>query len=130
AFRLTPRNHEHSVPIGGNTISFTLVAGPPNVHDMERGRRAGNLRDYSDLVRLAQHFNCIHMLGNQVCAPVELPPNSRHLDTYLATRTLTDKSFHLSAIGAGRARDGISRMAIARGPTLEAMRDDPAVTTI
>ncbi len=40
------------------------------------------MRDYCDLVRLAQHFNCIHMLGNQVCAPVELPANiapSRHL---------------------------------------------------
>ena len=74
---------------------------------MERGRRAGNLADYRDLVRLAQHFNCIHMLGNQVCAPIELPANSRHLDTYLANLTLTDKSFHVSAIGRGRALDGI-----------------------
>ena len=64
-------------------------------------QRAGSLADYRDLVRLAQHFNCIHMLGNQVCAPVELPANSRHLDTYLANLTLTDKSFHVSAIGRG-----------------------------
>ena len=88
------------------------------------------LRDYRDLVRLAQHFNCIHMLGNQVCAPIELPANSRHLDTYLANLTLTDKSFHVSAIGGGRALDGIRMMAIARGVTLEQMRDDPGVTTI
>ena len=87
---------------------------------MERGRRAGNLRDYRDLVRLAQHFNCIHMLGNQVCAPVELPANSRHLDTYFANLTLTDKSFHVSAIGRGRALDGIDMMAISRGLTLDA----------
>ncbi|TIU43592.1 MAG: methyltransferase, partial [Mesorhizobium sp.] len=86
----------HAIHLGGNTINFTLVAGPPNVHDMERGRRAGNLRDYQDLVRLAQHFNCVHMLGNQVCAPIELPANSRHLDTYFANLTLTDKSFHVS----------------------------------
>jgi trimethylamine---corrinoid protein Co-methyltransferase len=130
AFALTPRNADHAVHLGGDAISFTLVAGPPNVHDMERGRRAGNLRDYSDLVRLAQHFNCIHMLGNQVCAPVELPANSRHLDTYLANLTLTDKSFHVSAIGRGRALDGIEMMAISRGLTAETMRDDPAVTTI
>ena len=51
------------------------------------------MRDYCDLIRLAQHFNCIHMLGNQVCAPVEMPANSRHLDTYFANLTLTDKSF-------------------------------------
>lgn len=130
AFTLTPRNRDRAVPVGGDAMAFTLVAGPPNVHDRERGRRAGNHRDYCDLVRLAQHFNCITMLGNQVCAPMELPAPSRHLDTYRANLTLTDKSFHVSAIGRGRALDGIAMMAIARGLTPEQMRDDPAVTTI
>ncbi len=130
AYTLTPRNPAHAVHLGGDTINFTLVAGPPNVHDMERGRRAGNLRDYQDLIRLAQHFNSIHMLGNQVCAPIELPANSRHLDTYFANLTLTDKSFHVSAIGKGRALDGISMMAISRGLTLEELAADPGVTTI
>ncbi|MET0596405.1 MAG: trimethylamine methyltransferase family protein [Mesorhizobium sp.] len=130
AYTLTPRNPQRTVHLGGDTINFTLVAGPPNVHDRERGRRAGNLADYRDLVRLAQHFNAIHMLGNQVCAPIELPANSRHLDTYLANLTLTDKSFHVSAIGRGRALDGIRMMAIARGMSLEEMAGDPGVTTI
>lgn len=130
SYALTPRNPARAVPLGGNAISFTLVAGPPNVHDMERGRRAGNMADYCDLIRLAQHFSCITMLGNQVCAPVELPANSRHLDTYLANLTLTDKAFHISAIGRGRALDGVAMAAIARGLTLDEMRDDPAVTTI
>jgi trimethylamine--corrinoid protein Co-methyltransferase len=129
-FTLTPRNPERAVQLGGNAINFTLVAGPPNVHDMERGRRSGNMPDYENLVRLAQHFNCITMLGNQVCAPVELPANSRHLDTYRANLVLTDKSFHVSAIGRGRALDGISLMAIAKGESLDAMRDDPSLTTI
>ncbi len=129
-FDLTPRNPERAVPLGGNAINFTLVAGPPNVHDMERGRRAGNMADYQDLIRLAQHFNCITMLGNQVCAPVELAANSRHLDTYRANLTLTDKSFHVSAIGRGRALDGISMMAIARGLSMDEMRDSPSLTTI
>jgi trimethylamine---corrinoid protein Co-methyltransferase len=130
AYTLTPRNPAHAVHLGGNTINFTLVAGPPNVHDFERGRRAGNYRDYCDLVRLAQHFNAVTMLGNQVCAPIELPANSRHLDTYFANLTLTDKAFHVSAIGRGRALDGVAMMAISRGLTLDQMRDDPAVTTI
>jgi trimethylamine---corrinoid protein Co-methyltransferase len=129
-YAITPRNPDHAVFIGGDTINFTLVAGPPNVHDLERGRRPGNYRDYCDLIRLAQHFNCIHMLGNQVCAPVEMPANSRHLDTYLANLTLTDKSFHVSAIGRGRALDGIRMSAIARGMTVDAMAGDPAVNTI
>ena len=65
-----------------------------------------------------------------MCAPVELPANSRHLDTYFTNLTLTDKSFHVSAIGRGRALDGIEMMAIARGLTLDQMRDDPGITTI
>lgn len=130
AYTLTPRNPDNTVHLGGDTLNFTLVAGPPNVHDMERGRRAGNHADYCDLVRLAQHFNAITMIGNQVCAPVELPANNRHLDTYLANLTLTDKSFHVSAIGRGRALDGIAMMAIARGMSMEALAEDPGVTTI
>jgi trimethylamine--corrinoid protein Co-methyltransferase len=86
-FTLTPRNPEHAVTLGGNHLVFGLVAGPPNVHDFARGRRAGNLRDYRDFIRLAQHFNAVHVIGNQVCAPIELPANTRHLDTYLANLT-------------------------------------------
>jgi len=130
SYALTPRNAANAVHLGGDTLNFTLVAGPPNVHDMERGRRAGNLADYSDFIRLAQHFNAITMIGNQVCAPVELASNNRHLDTYFANLTLSDKSFHVSAIGSGRALDGIEMMAIGRGLTLDQMAESPGVTTI
>ena len=84
SFTLTPRNPARRLTFGGNHVNFGLVAGPPNVHDRERGRRPGNFGDYCDFIRLAQYFNAIHLIGNQVCAPVELPANSRHLDTYLA----------------------------------------------
>ena len=70
-FALTPRNDAHRVTLGGNHLVFGLVAGPPNVHDCIRGRRAGNYRDYCEFVKLAQYFNAVHVLGNQVCAPVE-----------------------------------------------------------
>ena len=53
---LTPRNPENALTLGGDHINFTLVAGPPNVHDFERGRRAGNYDDYCDFTRLAQHY--------------------------------------------------------------------------
>ena len=127
---LTPRNEAKRITLGGNHINFGLVAGPPNVHDCERGRRAGNFADYCDFVRLAQYFNAIHLIGNQVCAPVELPANSRHLDTYRANLTYSDLVFHCSAIGAGRALDGIRMAAIARGISLEALARSPALLTI
>ena len=130
SFTLTPRNAGRGVNLGGNHINFGLVAGPPNVHDFERGRRAGNYRDYCDFIRLAHYFNTIHLIGNQVCAPVELPANSRHLDTYRANLLYTDKAFHCTAIGAGRALDGIRMMAISRGLDLEQIAASPGVITI
>ncbi len=129
-FVLTPRNPERAVTLGDNHINFGLVAGPPNVHDCVRGRRAGNYQDYCDFVRLAQFFNAIHLLGNQVCAPVELPAHSRHLDTYRANLLYSDRVFHCSAIGAGRALDAIRMVALARGLTLEALAASPSVITI
>lgn len=130
SFTLTPRNAAHRITLGDNHVNFGLVAGPPNVHDCERGRRAGNYRDYCDFIRLAQHFNAIHLIGNQVCAPVELPANSRHLDTYRANLIYSDRVYHCTAIGSGRALDGIRMMAVARGVSLEEMVHDPGVVTI
>ena len=130
SFVLTPRNAAKRILLGGNRINFGLVAGPPNVHDCERGRRAGNHRDYCDFIRLAQYFNAIHLIGNQVCAPIELPANSRHLDTYRANLKYSDQVFHCSAIGAGRALDGIRMMAISRGLGLDEFAASPGVITI
>ncbi|MFI4891299.1 MAG: trimethylamine methyltransferase family protein [Steroidobacterales bacterium] len=130
SFELTPRNAGKRVIMGANHVNFGLVAGPPNVHDNERGRRPGNYRDYCDLIRLAQYFNAIHLIGNQVCAPIELPANSRHLDAYLANLLYSDQVFHCTAIGAGRALDGIRMMAIARGLDLAQIAASPGVITI
>jgi trimethylamine---corrinoid protein Co-methyltransferase len=130
SFTLTPRNPDRRVRLGGNRIHFGLVAGPPNVHDFERGRRPGNYQDYCDFIRLAQYFNVIHLIGNQVCAPIELPANSRHLDTYRANLYYSDKAFHCTAIGAGRALDGIKMMAISRGIDLAQIAASPGVITI
>ena len=129
-FTLTPRNPDKRVHMGGDHLVFGLVAGPPNVHDRVNGRRSGNLADYQNFIRLAHHFNAIHMIGNQVTAPQELPANNRHLDTYFANLTLSDLTFHCTAIGRGRAMDGIRMMAISRGISLEEMARDPGVVTI
>jgi trimethylamine--corrinoid protein Co-methyltransferase len=129
-FTLAPRNPDKRVHLGGDHLVFGLVAGPPNVHDRVNGRRSGNLADYQNFIRLAHHFNAIHMIGNQVTAPQELPANNRHLDTYFANLTLSDLTFHCTAIGRGRAMDGIHMMAISRGISLEEMARDPGVITI
>ncbi|MEZ7983702.1 MAG: trimethylamine methyltransferase family protein [Paracoccaceae bacterium] len=129
-FTLTPRNPEKKLTIGGDNLCFGLVAGPPNIHDRINGRRSGNMKDYENFIRLAHHFNAINIIGNQVTSPMELPANNRHLDSYLANLTLSDLPFHCTAIGRGRAMDGINMMAISRGISVEEMKADPGVITI
>ena len=130
SFSLTPRNPDRAVELGGNNIVFGLVAGPPAVHDCINGRRQSNMVDYENFVRLAHYFNAIHMLGNQVSAPMELPANTRHLDCYRANITYSDLAYHCTAIGRGRALDGINMLAISRGMTLEEVADSPGVLTV
>ena len=103
-FALTPRNPAHAVTLGDNHLVFGLVAGPPNVHDFVRGRRPGNYRDYCDFIHLAQHFNAVHVIGNQVCAPVEPPAGTRHLDAYLAN--LLCRTVRITARQSAQAAPG------------------------
>lgn len=130
SFRLTPRNPARTIELGGDSLAFGLVAGPPTVDDRINGRRAGNIADYRRLIQLAQSFDIIHLIGNQPTAPQELPAVSRHLDCYLANLIYSDKVFHCTAIGAERALDGIDMMAISRGLTRADLVDDPSVLTI
>jgi trimethylamine---corrinoid protein Co-methyltransferase len=129
-FTLTPRNPSRSLRVGGRHGFATLVAGPPAVHDCERGRRTGNFEDYCTLIKLAQAFEVIHAIGNQPTAPIELPAESRHLDCYLANIRYSDKVFHCTAIGAERALDGIDMAALARGLKREDLIDSPSVLTV
>ncbi len=126
SFKLTPRNPDRTITLGGNGINFGLVSGPPNVHDCINGRRPGNWDDYLKLVKFAQFFNCITVLGNQAVAPVDLPANIRHMDTTKANVVYTDKMFNHQLIGAGRARDSVEIVARGRGLSVEDMIDDPS----
>ncbi|MET0481980.1 MAG: trimethylamine methyltransferase family protein [Aestuariivirgaceae bacterium] len=129
-FTLTPRNSARQIALGDDHVNFSLVAGPPFVHDSVQGRRGGNLADYERLIRLAQSFDIIHYIGNQPTVPLELPAETRHLDCYRANIVNSDKVFHCTAIGAERALDGIAMMAIARGISRDEMAASPAVLTI
>ncbi len=128
-FTLTPRNPANALVAGGNEVHFGLVSGPPNVHDAVNGRRAGNMKDYRDLIRLGQAFDVIDFFGNQAIAPTDLPAGTRHLDTTVANLTLADKAFFATGIGAGRCRDAVELCAIARGLSLDEMVDNPTVGT-
>ena len=127
SFTLTPRNPENAIEVGGNVLNFGMVSGPPNVHDRINGRRPGNFADYKKLISLAQYFNVIKVLGNQTLAPIDIPANTRHLDTYRENILLTDKIWSGIPIGIGRVKDAVNMVAIGKGVSVEDMRHAPGM---
>lgn len=130
SFTLHSRNPERNRQIGGNAVNFTTVASAPNSSDLEGGRRTGNFEDYSNFLRLAQSFDIIDFLSGYPVEPVDIHPDSRHLDASLAAFTLTDKAFSLYCLGGGRVNDGIEMTAIARGIDRETLKSEPSIITV
>ena len=115
---------------GGNNIVFTAVASAPNVSDCDRGRRVGNFEDYSNLLRLTQAFNILHLNGGYPVEPVDLPPSTRHLDCLRAFVTLTDKVFHAYSLGRTRILDALEITRIARGIDEAQLAREPSLFSI
>jgi trimethylamine--corrinoid protein Co-methyltransferase len=106
------------VTLGGNHITFSGVAGPAFVSDLDRGRRPGTYAELCDYKKLFQTYDIIHYAGGGF-EPLDLPENSRHLDVLLAEILYTDKCMGTSLLGSNRARDGLNMACIAHGITYE-----------
>ncbi len=129
-FGLRARNPEHNLHIGGNTHVFTSVGGPAFVSDLDNGRRPGSYAEMCDYLRLVQSLNIIHQEGGGCFEPMDLPPESRHLDLYLAQLTLLDKNAQAYALGRGRTIDCLEMTCIAHGINREELEREPAVLAI
>ena len=88
--QLRARNAVRSLEIGSNAVVFATVGGPPNVTDLDSGRRPGSMESSDNLLRLAQSFDVVHLLAPMV-EPVDVHISMRHLEVARSTLTLTDK---------------------------------------
>ncbi len=129
-FTLHAPNPERNRLIGRNAINFSPVASAPNCSDLEGGRRTGNFKDYCDFLRLTHHYDVLDFITGYPVEPIDIPPDSRHLDASLAAFTLTDRAFSLYCLGGGRVIDGIQMTAIARGVDLAQLKSEPSVITV
>ena len=129
-FVLHARNPSHSLRIGANRITFGTVGSPPNVSDIEGGRRAGNFRDYCDLVRLGQALNVVHFMAGYPVEPIGLPPATRHLDCLAAFVRLSDKPFHAYSLGRGRILDALEIVRIAHRLSRDALCAQTCLFTV
>lgn len=129
-FTLRARNRAHDLFIGGREIVFSSVGGPAFCSDLDRGRRPGTHAELCDFLRLVQSLNVIHQEGGGAFEAMDLPPESRHLDLYLAQFTLLDKNCQAYALGRERTVDCIEMTCLALGVDRAELARDPAVLAI
>ena len=129
-FGLRARNPERNLHIGDNNMVFASVGGPAFVSDLDNGRRPGNYDEMCDYFRVIQSLNIIHQEGGGCFEPMDLPPESRHLDLYFAQLTLLDKNAQAYALGRDRTVDCLEMTSIALGISREELAKDPAVLAI
>jgi trimethylamine--corrinoid protein Co-methyltransferase len=129
-FTLHARNPAKSFRMGGRNLAFTSVGGPAYCNDLDRGRRRGRYEEACDYLRLVQSLDIIHQEGGGAFEPIELPPETRHLDLYLSQIRLLDKNWQPVALGRDRARDAIAMARIAFGCNEEELAERPALFAI
>src|SRR3954469_2183312 len=91
-FELQARNRTRNLQVGGDTMVFGSVYGPPFVRDGDV-RRTATLHDFHQFCQLSQSFPQLDSAGGTICEPDDAPLDSRHLDMVRALLMLTDKFF-------------------------------------
>lgn len=127
-FDVQARNPAHSVHIGGDTMTFGGVYGPPFVREGDV-RRDATMADFRDFTRLAQSFPALDSAGGVICEPGDAPLDSRHLDMVFALQTLTDKIYMGNVVSGESARDTIAMTEILFGGR-EAIERTPATISL
>lgn len=125
-FTVRARNPEKSLRIGGDSMVFSAVYGPPFLREGTH-RRDATFDDFERLVQLSQHYDQIDTPGGVICEPNDLPLDSRHLQMLLAHARLSDKPHFGSVISRASAEDSLEMARIEHGGSLP---EDPTLMAI
>ncbi|MCC7162535.1 MAG: trimethylamine methyltransferase family protein [Anaerolineae bacterium] len=128
-FTIHARNPANTVVMGGNHMVLAPVYGPPNVQDLDKGRREATIEDFRNFVKLAQVVPDLHNAGGVVCEPNDEPQMTRHLDMLEAQLTLSDKTFMGNVVSAENANDSIEMASIVFGGR-EEMAKNPVLLAL
>jgi trimethylamine--corrinoid protein Co-methyltransferase len=116
------RNPAQNLTVGGDHINFIPNGGVVFAHDLDRGRRPGVMSDYVNFLKLVQSCNALHVAGEQLVVPHDIPVSARHLERSLAAFTLTDKAYMEAAHGRIITADAIRMAEIVFGEDLAASK--------
>ena len=114
-FTWRARNPERNVFIGKNHIAFAPNGGVVFAQDLDHGRRPGLMKDYLNFQKMVQMCNVIHLAGDQLVVPHDVPVSFRHLKRSQASITHTDKGYMEAAHGRIITADAVQMAKIVFG---------------
>ncbi len=127
-FTQLARNTQNNITVGGASMTFAPVYGPPFVWDMDRGRREGTLEDFQNFVKLIYQMPYLHSSGGTVLEPTDEPTHTRHMDMLFAHIKYSDKPFMGSVTSGENAADSVAMAELLFGA--EAIRENPAMISL
>jgi trimethylamine--corrinoid protein Co-methyltransferase len=127
-FDVQARNPENNIHIGGDSMAFGSVYGPPFVREGEV-RRDATMDDFRRFTKLAQSYSVLDSAGGVICEPNDTPLDSRHLDMTYALQTLTDKIYMGNVVSGVNAADTLAMTSILFG-SREAIEQTPATISL
>ncbi len=113
-FDVAARNPANSIHIGGDSMAFGAVYGPPFLREGEV-RRDATMEDFRNFAKLSQSYAVMDSAGGVVCEPNDTPLDSRHLDMTYALQSLTDKVYMGNVVSGVNAADTIAMGSILFG---------------
>ncbi len=129
SFLLKGARQELDLRLELGRLSFTPGGGCPYTYDQQRGRRAGSLSDYDELMRLNASFSALQVQGGTVEIQ-DIPPATRHLDATRVKLTVSEKVPVVHARGRGQIEDCFEMVRIARGVSNDEFISAPHTFTV
>ena len=129
SIEITSRHGDRDMDLGGTSLALLPVAGPPNATDLDRGRRAGTLRDFENFLQLTQSFDVLHGLCPSV-EPQDVELAVRHLQMTLSQLQLSDKVPFVYSRGRAQVADCLELIRIGSGDDESSFEGTPRCWTV
>lgn len=129
SFKLHGRNPSKDVEINTKDTAFVGPYGAPFVHDIDRGRRNGNLEDFNNFAKLCHMLEGIDIQSHIYCEACDIDGSYRHLEMIYSAIKYNEKPIMGSVLGYDASKKSIELAAIAHGG-VEKIKQKPIMASL
>jgi trimethylamine--corrinoid protein Co-methyltransferase len=130
SFQLHARDPQKTVTCNHTELTLTPSYGPPYIYDLKGNKRYSSMEDYDNIVKLTHVSQNINHTGGNVCEPVEVPEDIRHMKMLYSHIKYSDKAFMGSAYGVTGASDSVKMAEMIFGGSEEIKKHPVLITLI